>query len=98
MTKEQAIINESAKEYAFNNGDNNSEYMNGYLGFKSGAVWQKEQLLKESVEGSITSANGALGYDIAAFRLDENHRYTILLPHKEGRKYGDKVRIVIMED
>lgn len=62
------------------------------------AEWQKNQMLKDAVEGSITSANGALGYDIAAFRFDDNHKYTILLPHKEGRKYGDKVRIIIVKE
>lgn len=62
------------------------------------AEWQKSQMLKDAVEGSITSANGALGYDIAAFRFDDNHKYTILLPHKEGRKYGDKVRIIIVKE
>jgi hypothetical protein len=66
--------------------------------FIAGAKWDKEQMMSNAVEGSITSANGALGYDIAAFRFDDNHKYTILLPHKEGRKYGDKVRIIIVND
>ena len=68
-----------------------------YAGFIAGAKWDKEQMMSNAVEGSITAAVGALGYNIAAFRFDDNHKYTILLPHKEGRKYGDRVRIIIVE-
>lgn len=64
--------------------------------FKAGAEWQKEQMLKKAVEGHITNAGGEFGYDIATFRFDENHTYTVLLPHEEGRKHGDKVSIIIL--
>ncbi|MBP5456540.1 MAG: hypothetical protein J6Y37_08570 [Paludibacteraceae bacterium] len=65
-------------------------------GFKRGAKWQKEQMLKKAVEGHITNAGGEFGYDVATFRFDENHTYTVLLPHEEGRKHGDKVSIIIL--
>ena len=62
------------------------------------AEWQKEQMLKEAVEGVITNAGGVFGYDVAAFRFDDNHTYSVLLPHEEKRKYGDKVRIIIVKE
>lgn len=66
--------------------------------YELGKTKQKEQMMSKAVEGTITAAVGALGYNIAAFRFDDNHKYTILLPHKEGRKYGDRVRIIIVEE
>lgn len=66
--------------------------------FIAGAKWQKEQMFNNAIEGSITSANGVFGYDVAAFKFDDDHKYIILLSHKEGRKYGDKVRITIVNE
>ena len=61
------------------------------------ARWMREQMMKEAVEGDITNAGGEFGYDVAAFRFDENHTYTVLLPHEEGRKHGDKVELIIVK-
>jgi hypothetical protein len=60
--------------------------------------WPTEDNVKESeetVEGTITNAGGEYGYDVAAFRFDDNHTYTVLLKHTGKRKYGDKVKLVI---
>lgn len=51
-----------------------------------------------SKEGTVTSAGGEWGYDVVATRLDDSHVSTILVPHEEGRKYGDKVKIVITKE
>ena len=67
---------------------------NGLIDFTNAL---KEQMLKEAVEGDITNAGGEFGYDVAAFRFDENHTYTVLLPHEEGRKHGDKVELIIVK-
>lgn len=84
---------EQAKAYEIG-GQSFSEDM--MVAFTRGAEWRKEQMLKEAVEGHITNAGGEFGYDVAAFRFDENHTYTVLLPHEEGRKHGDKVSIIIL--
>lgn len=91
-------LEEAAEEYRKGVCEHPMYYAYTKQCFIAGAKWQKEQMMSEAAEGSITSANGALGYDIAAFLFDENHRYTILLPHKEGRKHGDKVRIIIVKE
>ena len=65
--------------------------------FNKGVEEGKEQMMKEAVEGDITNAGGEFGYDVAAFRFDENHTYTVLLPHEEGRKHGDKVELIIVK-
>lgn len=51
-----------------------------------------------TVHGSITNAGGEFGYDVAAFRFDDSHSYTILLPHDENAKHGDKVKLVILKE
>jgi hypothetical protein len=51
----------------------------------------------EEKEGMITATGGIYGYDVAAFRFDDQHSYTILLKHNGERKYGDKVTLVVME-
>ena len=66
--------------------------------YQLGLADKEKQMMSEVVEGSITSANGVFGYDVAAFKFDDDHKYTILLSHKEGRKYGDKVRIAIVNE
>lgn len=66
--------------------------------FVAGAEWDREQMMEGAVEGHITNAGGEFGYDVAAFRFDENHTYTVLLPHEEGRKRSDKVRIIIVKE
>lgn len=68
------------------------------IGYEAGSKWQKSQMMKDAVEGVVTNADGAFGYDVAAFRFDDNHTYSVLLPHEEKRKYGDKVRIIIVKD
>ena len=55
-------------------------------------------MMKDAVEGVITNAGGVFGYDVAVFRLDDNHTYSVLLSHEEKRKYGDKVRIIIVKE
>ena len=54
--------------------------------------------MKYEVEGIVTNAGGLFGYDVAAFTFDENHTYTILLPHVEGGKWGDKVKLAITRE
>ena len=67
-------------------------------GLADGTVLGKEQMMKDAVEGVITNAGGVFGYDVAVFRLDDNHTYSVLLSHEEKRKYGDKVRIIIVKE
>ena len=66
--------------------------------YLAGAVNEREKMMKEAVEGRITNAGGEFGYDVATFRYDDNHTYTVLLPHNERRKHGDKVRIIIVKE
>ena len=66
-----------------------------FYGLDEGGKIVYEEMLKNAVEGTITNAGGEFGYDVAAFRFDENHTYTVLLPHEEGNKYGDKVKLII---
>lgn len=66
--------------------------------FEVGKKEQREQMMKDAVEGVITNAGGVFGYDVAVFRLDDNHTYSVLLSHEEKRKYGDKVRIIIVKE
>lgn len=54
--------------------------------------------MKYEVEGIVTNAGGLFGYDVAAFRFDENHPFTIFLPHVDGGKYGDKVKLMITRE
>ena len=54
--------------------------------------------MKYEVEGIVTNAGGLFGYDVAAFTFDENHTYTVLLPHVEGGKWGDKVKLAITRE
>ena len=56
----------------------------------------KEQMMKEAVEGHIVNAGGEFGYDIAAVPFSDNHTSTIFLQHEFGRKYGDKVRVIVL--
>lgn len=51
--------------------------------------------MKYTIEGHITNAGGEFGYNVAAFRFDENHTYTILLPHNGERKYGDVIKLTV---
>ncbi len=92
-------VNDAAIEYAINNKTSNGYILEENIkGFIVGSMWQKEQMFNNAIEGSITSANGVFGYDVAAFKFDDDHKYTILLSHKKGRKYGDKVRIIIVDE
>ena len=100
--KEQSLI-ESHKVWM----DNKSSMINqiekaewqGYdKGLADGIILGKEEMMKGAVEGVVTNAGGEFGYDVAAFRFDDNHAYSILIPHEEKRKYGDKVRIIIVKE
>lgn len=53
--------------------------------FKAGAEWQKEQMLKEAVEGTIVDA----GFD--------DHTALVSIPDKRYDE-GDKVRIIIVKE
>jgi hypothetical protein len=66
--------------------------------YELGKMAMKEQMMKEAVEGVVTNAGGEFGCDVATFRFDDNHTYSILLPHEEKRKYGDKVRIIVVKE
>lgn len=66
--------------------------------FIAGAKWHKEQMMEGAIEGVITNAGGEFGCDVATFRFDDNHTYSVLLPHEEKRKYGDKVHIIIVKE
>lgn len=48
--------------------------------------------------GVITNAGGEFGYDVAAFRFDSNHAFTILLPHSENTKHGDLVKLTVTKE
>ena len=48
--------------------------------------------------GIITNAGGQFGYDVATFKLYDNHAFTILLPHDDNAKYGDKVKLTVIKD
>lgn len=54
--------------------------------------------MKYEVEGVIRNAGGLFGYDVAAFRFDDNHVFTVLLPHVENAKYGDKVKLTVTKE
>ena len=68
-----------------------------HKGIDDGMTVAQEDIMKNAIEGTVTNAGGEFGYDVVAFRFDENHTYTILIPHKEGRKYGDKIKMAIFE-
>ena len=48
--------------------------------------------------GVITNTGGEFGYDVAAFRFDNNHAFTILLPHGENTKHGDLVKLTATKE
>lgn len=50
------------------------------------------------VEGIITNAGGLFGYDVAAFTFDDYHTFTILLPHDENARWGDKVKLTVTKE
>ena len=54
--------------------------------------------MKYEVEGIVTVAGGVFGYDKAAFRFDDNHVFTVLFPHDESIKYGDKVKLTVIRE
>lgn len=54
--------------------------------------------MKYKVEGIITNVSGLFGYDAAAFRFDDNHVFTVLLPHDENARYGDKVKLTATKE
>ena len=54
--------------------------------------------MKYEVEGIVTVAGGVFGYDVAAFRFDVNHVFTVLLPHDESVKYGEKVKLTVTSE
>ena len=62
------------------------------------ANWQKQQMMKDAVDGNITSAGSENNYNVAAFRFDEIHTFTVLLPVDENAKYGDKVKLIIIKE
>ena len=66
--------------------------------FWKGMQYAKKQMMEEAVEGFITNSTGAFDYDVAAFSFDSEHRYTVLLRHMAGRKYGDKVKLIIIKE
>ena len=49
-------------------------------------------------EGVITNAGGLFGFDVAAFRFDDNHVFTVMLPHDENARYGDKVKLTVTKE
>lgn len=66
--------------------------------YQLGLADKEKQMMSRAVGGVVTNADGVFGYDVAAFRFDDNHTYSILLPHEEKRKYGDKVKVIIVKE
>ena len=57
--------------------------------FIAGASWQKEQMMKEAVEGKI------YGYDDGSFELIASW---LDMPKESKFKFGDRVRIIIVKE
>lgn len=55
--------------------------------FEAGAEWQKEQMLKYAVDGSVSVYNN-----------EKIKIYTELLEGDFGLKFGDKVKIIIVKE
>ena len=63
--------------------------MNSYLGFKSGVEWDREQMIKNAVEGEVSAV-------ILRENRDEVH-YAITYPEgKSPHSITDKVRVIIL--
>lgn len=71
-----------------------------YLSIKNLITSLRQDKLKAYFEGDgvITNALGTDGYDVAAFRYDDSHVFTILLPHDEKAKHGDKVKLSVIKE
>jgi hypothetical protein len=78
-------VEEAAENYAY--GESNDKYQ----GFVDGASWQKEQMMKEAVEGTVSAV-------ILHENGDEVH-YAVTYPEgKRPHSIIDKVRIIIVKE
>ena len=91
-------LEEAARLYASPMGRKDVEHLYEYpyspadvTAFIAGAKWQKEQMLKEAVEGDI----GMILHDKTSDLYVRSKDY---LPKSLGIKCGDKVRIVIVKE
>ena len=86
-------LEEAAKNYALNTAEDSEQYSARYLGYKDGAKWQKEQMLKEAVEGEVCIPN------VWVEKKEGKELVVRAEISKElGFKFGDKVRLVIIKE
>ena len=91
IAKESPVLNEAADDYqtTFNKTIGPFYHDDQKRAFIAGAEWQKEQMMKEAVEGKIYGY-GDGSYELIASWLD--------LPKGGIYKDGDKVKIIIVKE
>lgn len=97
-------LDRAAKLFMLQNGSiihnlHREDAINSFIkdAFKAGSKWKEEKLMENAVEGSITNACNINGYNVAAFRYDEDHTYTVLIKPELGAKYGDKIKLIVLK-
>ena len=82
-------LEEAARNYTDSKSWAKGNYLTPYIRetFIAGAEWQKEQMMKEAVEGEITM-------DLKRFL----HARTTSILDERYVKFGDKVKIIIVKE
>ena len=83
-------LDDVAEEWAKNEayGKSDTEFEMAYKGFKAGAKWQKEQMMKEAVEADVNTYR-----DLAAGKSWAE--FVVKMP---TNNLSDKVRIIIVKE
>ena len=76
---------------------NTEDYENELLEIIN-SLQQEQQGVDFETEGIITNAGGQFGYDVATFGLNNSHAFTVLIPHDDNAKHGDKVKLIVIKE
>ena len=96
---EEAAQNYTKEEYCVNWKEFEHTRDSGFTAmyhFKSGANWQKQQMMKEAIEADVFEVSdndcSIYGYSHLELSVDEEHLYD------RNLKDGDKVKIIIVKE
>ena len=78
-------LEEAANEYAILDEEGKWKDGGKYKGFIAGAEWQKEQMMKDAVEGFI-------------FQSEDYYLKELVAQYNGELKHGDKVKIIIVKN
>lgn len=83
-------LDEAANAFAWKNFSNNHAKAAAIRGFKAGAEWDREQMMKKAVEADVMLTLHDKTGDVSL--------HTGYLPKELGIKCDDKVRIIIVKE